>query len=619
MSKWIVPAVLIITFVFRYGYADDDQPEAVYNRLQTICEIHGNSADIVEDRTTTINNVRGREYGTLYFYESEYIELKRIEVIVLDPSGKELFKASKADFNKACGFGRDYQLYNDICYFYKEFAYPSYPYTVNVHVEQEIKSLFFWNGTYFQRDIPVEDFAYRIICPDDFEFDYKVYGFDVMPDSEISSAGKIYDWQIKDIPGRKNVSYLSDRYANDGRLVFMADKISLKDFKFDGISWSNIGKFYSDLAYDSYSSPGYVAGGNKIDRDFLSTIYDEVINNTRYVSVSLDIGGWQPHRFDFIEERGYGDCKDLSTLLISRLTDYDIRAFPCLALTRGQGITDTDFPNDAFNHVFVLALNGQDSIWMDPTCSKCPLGEIPYGDENINVLVVDGPYSAIRRSPRSMPGDNLIHKTAGVNLTAEGEMSLEITNTYNGHLARSYRNDIEESTLEEFRNGFTGIFPAGDRMFNIEDMTIENHRDIYSPLIIKCKAVRRKPIDHFRSAYYIPVDLFKNLVPGASLNLKNRTRAVNIGYPASYTYNVEYYLDPALPRDSIILPEDVTLESQFGRLECHYHIEGDTIRTELTREAFLYELEPEEFEEFENFRSNCKKASKAHIKLYSDK
>ena len=47
----------------------------------------------------------------------------------------------------------------------------------------------------------------------------------------------------------------------------------------------------------------------------------------------------------------YGDCKDLSTLLISDLQTENVRAYPALVLTRDDGYVDPSFPSFEFNHV----------------------------------------------------------------------------------------------------------------------------------------------------------------------------------------------------------------------------------------------------------------------------
>ena len=58
----------------------------------------------------------------------------------------------------------------------------------------------------------------------------------------------------------------------------------------------------------------------------VAAIHNWVIKNTRYVGLEFGIHGFLPYRVPLIVQRGFGDCKDLSTALITILRELGFEA-----------------------------------------------------------------------------------------------------------------------------------------------------------------------------------------------------------------------------------------------------------------------------------------------------
>jgi len=103
--------------------------------------------------------------------------------------------------------------------------------------------------------------------------------------------------------------------------------------------------------------------GNKIE-SIIRFVQDEF----RYLSVNAEVGGQIPTSPDEVLNRRYGDCKDLSHLLVEMLRRIGLDAFPILVHHEwGKRLPEMLPSPNLFNHVIVeYEFEGQ-RHWVDPT------------------------------------------------------------------------------------------------------------------------------------------------------------------------------------------------------------------------------------------------------------
>lgn len=93
-----------------------------------------------------------------------------------------------------------------------------------------------------------------------------------------------------------------------------------------------------------------------------------VQDECRYLSVSLELGGYIPASPDVVARRRFGDCKDLSFLLVNLLNQLRVPAKPVLVNTAlKQSVSDFLPVPSLFNHAVVeFAVDGK-RYWVDTT------------------------------------------------------------------------------------------------------------------------------------------------------------------------------------------------------------------------------------------------------------
>jgi tetratricopeptide (TPR) repeat protein/transglutaminase-like putative cysteine protease len=102
-----------------------------------------------------------------------------------------------------------------------------------------------------------------------------------------------------------------------------------------------------------------------------------VQDKIRYLAVGMDGGNYVPQKPARTWEVRYGDCKAKTVLLLSMLRAMGIDAEPVLAAVgSGDFVTERLPSAAAFNHVFVKATIGGQTLWLDGTGAGSRLADI---------------------------------------------------------------------------------------------------------------------------------------------------------------------------------------------------------------------------------------------------
>jgi transglutaminase-like putative cysteine protease len=101
----------------------------------------------------------------------------------------------------------------------------------------------------------------------------------------------------------------------------------------------------------------------------MEKIYGLLQQKTRYISVQLGIGGWQPFDATYVAEKGYGDCKALSNFTKAMLEVVGIPSYYTI-IRAGENATEINpaFPANQFNHAILCVPLPKDlsakSLWV---------------------------------------------------------------------------------------------------------------------------------------------------------------------------------------------------------------------------------------------------------------
>jgi hypothetical protein len=138
-----------------------------------------------------------------------------------------------------------------------------------------------------------------------------------------------------------------------------------------------------------------IVGDRSTDEAKAAAVHDWIRANLRYAAIWIGVDGWVPHDVEAILRNRYGDCKDLTLLMIALLRAVGVEAVPALVDTNA---VYTPLPVGLGpNHVIVYLPGLQ--RYVDPTAVDVPFGGLPQAvrDKPVAVALADG--ARLMRTP----------------------------------------------------------------------------------------------------------------------------------------------------------------------------------------------------------------------------
>ncbi len=260
-------------------------------------------------------------------------------------------------------------------------------------------------------------------------------------ETEVKSR-RIYVWATQNLKKTEREPLAPDSAYGEG-LTIAAPR-----------TWSDVSKWYAGLATGRYDldpaiekKAAEIVAGAKTRDDTLSALYRWVAQDFRYVSLSLGIGGYQPHLPAMVFDNKYGDCKDKATFFVAVARKMGYQAFPVL-LSAGGGV-DTTVPSaHQFDHMIAAVEKpGGGYQFLDLTAEIVPYGDLPPEEQGeFGLLVHDDGAATNVTFPELPASTNRTTMTIIGELTVQGGFNGKWTVTATGNNQYSLREQMSATT-----------------------------------------------------------------------------------------------------------------------------------------------------------------------------
>lgn len=583
VNTFLLSFLSIISIYSQYSY--NEIPENLISNSNAVIrkdDVHftinsQNSISIKTHKAVTILNKSGESEAFLYVNYNKQRKVKSISGTVYDKAGNKIKNITKKDFNDFYA-AASFSLYEEDRVLFYAPTWNNYPYTVEFKYELE-------NGnTIFIPDfIPIDSYnvsiqkaSYTFDNKTNIELRTKNYSENLFP-IKSEKRGSLLIYSAENIPAIEE-EYLSPSLSDIApKTRFSLEKFNLVDKMGSFTDWNNWGLWYYENILkerDNLSSKEKDELNKLVENlpktEKIKKLYQYMQDKTRYINVSIGIGGWQPSFSSEVHSKGYGDCKALSNYMKSILNAVGIESYYAVINSGNSPVLfDENFPRMGGNHAILCVPNEKDTIWLENTNQKIAFNFIGNSNANRNALLITPKGGKIVKTPSFKTKDNNESLFLDMNILPNGDATLNVDFTFTGaEYGDKYWIAHEEIKKQK---DFVKSYSSERNLNEINNLSITNDRD---NAILKYKY--NSSISNYTKK--IGNEIIVDLVPFSNTKkiLKedpNRKMPLEISYP----YEENYTIYISIPKDHKIvnIPPIQKFSSKFGEYILETSIEND--------------------------------------------
>lgn len=569
----------------------------------------------------TILNSNAKSYGKEVIGYDKFNVVKSFRGVAYDAAGNVIKKLKQSDIYDQSAFD-GFSLYSDNRLKRADLSQGTYPYTVEFEYETEQKCLFFIPdfSLYEDDEISIQKSKYTLVYPAALKPRYKL--FKIQEPKTFSLDGKeAVEWSFENIKPAK-----FERLSPDPDQIIPNISTAPQVFEFDNYagrmdSWENFGKWITLLNKDKNILPE--ATRKKVQEltknattteEKVRILYEYLQGKTRYVSIQLGIGGYQPFAASVVEQNGYGDCKALSNYMVSMLDAAGVKANYIL-IRAGEDSPDIDinFPSSQFNHAIVAVPNKKDTLWLECTSQTNPFGYMGSFTGGRHALMITESGGKLIRTPVYTAEQNTQSRTADVFVELTGDAKAKVKTTYrglqyeNGDLNFIVNGKYDDQ--KEWVQDNTEI-PA----FDIMGFSMTNHKDKIPAAVVNLDLALKR----FATVSGKRIFLTPNLMNRSTyIPEKLESRKTNVVLRTAYTDldTIRYHLPEGIYPE--FLPEPAKVKSRFGEYESTFTVDQGSLLYIRRVRINKGEYPAETYKELTEFYRNINKADNTKLVFMS--
>lgn len=385
-----------------------------------------------------IKNASASHHKDIALYYDSYETIKKAKVVLKDLEGKLIDQYRLVNFEDQAIGSSDFAIDGRIKRL--TIAYDLYPFELTVSYQKEHQgTLHFptWSPQKEKMRVLTADLTIKDHTKNNLRFlTHHVSAAEVSSNDK----SKDYYWSIKNVAPFTYEAFNYNEEDYVPKIYIAPNKFVMSNYSGNMSSWKDFGQWIhllnesrNDLLTGRLKELDQQIQAAKNERDKVAIIYQYVQNHTRYVSIQLGIGGWQPFKNSFVQQKKYGDCKALSFYTQSLLKHYGLKSYYTLIRAgKYASPVPANFPNAHFNHAILTVPLTADTLFLECTSQTSPCAYMGTFTANRKALMITEKGGELVNTTPYTVADNQQNTTTRIHLHPDGLADITHQGTFTG-------------------------------------------------------------------------------------------------------------------------------------------------------------------------------------------
>ena len=570
-------------------------------RSVSVIKVENGKRIAIDSIEIQINNRNGDRDSEFELPYSRKEKLSIEQAFVCNKQGQIIRKLKNGDITTRHYFS-EAAFFQDT--YVKEFQlrHNTYPYTIFLvykRIGSDFLSIAHWEACN-RPNQSVRSAELHVEVPLDFPIRYQSENI-APPQIKTVNSKQVYSWYAS--YEKHEAETMSPRTAcqiPSVNIIPLSFKYGLKG---SWETWETFGEWQTRLNANAQELP--TAEKLKLDRllngltihEKIKVLYRYLQQNTRYINVSIHIGGWKTYPAEYVSINKYGDCKALSNYMISLLAYAGIPAYYTLVYAGEEMLPiDISTPMPRFNHAIVCVPLDNDTIFLECTNKNIPCGYTGTFTQGRSALLISDSSHLVQ-----------IPELTAEYVRCTSQTTIALSTGY----SKIHTKQILRGKQYEYWTAVSHHLNTADRerysrqyfqnLYDMERFDIDLQAE-KAEINLEAELAARNMFTVYDRD--ITIRPFSRALPPFEMP-ENRKLAIELNYPIAYTDTIIYTFPYEVKKISTL--EEKQFESKYGSYRFHYQKTGEqliVIKEVIIRKG-KYEID--EYPDFYAFISEIKK------------
>lgn len=626
----LLTSIMVLFAIHSYSseikYPSRDIPESLITDAQIVVRAYDVKLKVesMEDasytvyKVITVMNKNGKSDAELHLPYNKFTKIKNIEASVYDKAGERLKKIRQDDIKDYSAIS-GYSVFEDNRIKYIDPGEFEYPYTVEYSyqvVYKEVIGFPDWTPieSYYSS---VQSSSYTAQIDSSVSFRFNESNIPQHVQTKLEENDSIFYWEVENLPVIRPEEYSLPEMKLIPWVATSPESFEIDGYSGNFSSWNEFGKWvYSlntnrqTLSEATQQKIQSLVKNATSDKEKVKILYQYMQNNTRYVSIQIGIGSWQPMLADDVDRLAYGDCKALSNYMLSLLKAVGIESIYTLVNAGASALPlNEDFTSLQFNHAILCVPFQPDTLWLECTSQFNPMGYLGTFTDDRKVLLIKPEGGEIVRTKSYNSKNNLKLTHANVKLDQVENSSALIQTNYNGIFFNEMVDLLQSDNKDQQRMMHEKLDLPG---FHIVDFS---HEVVKSEIPLVSERMNLE-LKNFCMLYGNRIIFTPNLLSKNSDKLSDkdpRNSDILIERAYSTVDSISYQIPTGFQLANV--PEDVLINSEFGTYHVHFRYQNNEllyVRKEVINKG---QYDKGRFPDFVKFNNAILKADNLKVAL----